>query len=286
LRRRMRLEQEALADAAAVEVTSRQRYAEQLVACARDMSVRPAVRLSAAVGLWEGPSQLRQRIALLVDEQFTVLRSCPRRWRRAVASLVILSAILLSAITVQPATSTDTNGDQAAPTSNSPESAKGKETAAPTGTATFVRFGAPGTPNTIAGQCVDENGNPLANIDVQLARVGWRDAKREEIARQVTGANGQFRFEDVVDIESTYPDGKVPLLSNSGAPGFQVSAIAPGRVSTSEPTSQNRVAQHGSEIRLTMPPAATLRGRITGPRGEPVAGALVSVGFSQLDRWE
>src|SRR3954453_10398534 len=60
LRRRLRLDQEALADAAAAEVTSRQTYAEQLVAWAREVSGRPSLHLSSAVGLWEGPSQLRQ----------------------------------------------------------------------------------------------------------------------------------------------------------------------------------------------------------------------------------
>ena len=43
----------------------------------------PALHLSSAVGLWEGPSQLRQRIAILLDEQLTVLRNCSRRWRIA-----------------------------------------------------------------------------------------------------------------------------------------------------------------------------------------------------------
>jgi beta-lactamase regulating signal transducer with metallopeptidase domain len=71
VRRRMRLDQEALADAAAAELTSRQNYAEKLVALAHHVAARPAVRLSTAVGLWEGPSQLRRRVALLIDDHFT-----------------------------------------------------------------------------------------------------------------------------------------------------------------------------------------------------------------------
>ena len=55
LRRRTRLDQEALADAAAAELTSRQHYAEQLVAWARNIGSRRTMRLSSAVGLWEGP---------------------------------------------------------------------------------------------------------------------------------------------------------------------------------------------------------------------------------------
>src|SRR4051812_22009752 len=83
MRRRLRLDQEALADAAAAEVAGRQAYAEQLVAWAREASRRPVMQLSSAVGLWEGPSQLRQRITILLNEQLTVLRESTRPWRLA-----------------------------------------------------------------------------------------------------------------------------------------------------------------------------------------------------------
>ena len=64
LRRQMRLDQEMLADAAAAERTGRRQYAEQLVAWSRDVSVRPRPLLPASVGLWEGASQLRMRVAV------------------------------------------------------------------------------------------------------------------------------------------------------------------------------------------------------------------------------
>ncbi len=100
MRRRLRLDQEALADAAAAELTSRQRYAEQLVAWARDVRSRPAMQLSSAVGLWEGPSQLRQRIAILLNEQFTVLRNCSLGWRLASYGFCVLAALALSLVTI------------------------------------------------------------------------------------------------------------------------------------------------------------------------------------------
>ncbi|MEN0110854.1 MAG: M56 family metallopeptidase, partial [Planctomycetota bacterium] len=60
LRRRVRLDQEALADAAAADLSSREAYAEQLVDWARQLAgYRPP--LAGAAGLWEGPSQLRRR---------------------------------------------------------------------------------------------------------------------------------------------------------------------------------------------------------------------------------
>ena len=149
-----------------------------------------------------------------------------------------------------------------------------------------MRNAAPGTPNTISGQCVDEKGNPLAGVEVLLARVWWRDGRREPFSTQVTGADGRFRFADVVDIESTFPDGKFPVLPNPSTPSFQVARRAPGRVSVTEGAMLSQVAQRGSEFKVNLPPAATLRGRVTNLKGEPVAGALVSIGFSQLDRWE
>ena len=73
LRRSMRLDQESLADAAAAEISNRREYAEQLVAWARDMSSRSRPMLPAAMGLWEGPSQLQRRVALLLDERRKLL---------------------------------------------------------------------------------------------------------------------------------------------------------------------------------------------------------------------
>ncbi len=104
VRRRMRFDQETLADAAAAELTSRQHYAEQLVAWARSLSTRPLpMRLSPAVGLWEGTTQLRRRITMLVDNELRILGRCSRTWRAT--SLVVCAAITfgLSLITIYPA---------------------------------------------------------------------------------------------------------------------------------------------------------------------------------------
>ncbi len=138
LRRQMRLDQEALADAAAAELTSRESYAEQLVTWARAVGSQPSVRLSSAVGLWEGPSQLRQRIAILLNERFIVLRNCSRRWRFAATMTLIAGATGLSLITIQPGktrAAAKTTDDKPATTAASPK----------TGTLT-MRFEYDGTP--------------------------------------------------------------------------------------------------------------------------------------------
>ncbi len=101
LRRQVRLDQETLADAAAADISSRTDYAAQLVAWATPTHTP---RLASSVGLWESPSQLRQRIALLLDKKRTILRTCTRQWSAACAILIALVALGLSLVTLQPST--------------------------------------------------------------------------------------------------------------------------------------------------------------------------------------
>lgn len=102
LRRRIRFDQESLADVAAAEVAGRVNYAEQLVGWAREVGPRGrAPRIAGAVGLWESPSQLKRRIALLLDEQLTILRTATRRWRVGTTCAALVAAALLSLVTLQ-----------------------------------------------------------------------------------------------------------------------------------------------------------------------------------------
>jgi beta-lactamase regulating signal transducer with metallopeptidase domain len=102
LRRRMRLDQESLADAAAAALSSRVTYAEQLVGWAREVPLRTRPGFASAVGLWEGRSQLRRRVAILLDERLVLLRQCPAEWRRSANILVLLTAVIVSLVTLEP----------------------------------------------------------------------------------------------------------------------------------------------------------------------------------------
>ena len=106
-RRRMRLDQESLADAAAADLTTREKYAEQLVAWARNLTNTYPARLASAVGLWEGASQLRQRVALLLDDRITILRDFSRKWQLTTLGICTFIAAALSLVTLQPAQSQD-----------------------------------------------------------------------------------------------------------------------------------------------------------------------------------
>lgn len=114
VRRRMRFDQETLADAAAAELTNRQQYAEQLVAWARTLATQPLpMRLSPAVGLWEGASQLRQRLAMLLDERFTIVHSLSPHFQFSAFALSLMAGVALSSLTLEPARS-QTNANSAA----------------------------------------------------------------------------------------------------------------------------------------------------------------------------
>ncbi|TWT42935.1 M56 family metallopeptidase [Botrimarina hoheduenensis] len=104
LRRRVRLDQEALADAAAADLSSREAYAERLVNWARELAGQPqAPRLAGAAGLWEGPSQLRRRLVVLLDHRLTVIRKTTRRWRAACGLAFGSIALVASLVTLSPA---------------------------------------------------------------------------------------------------------------------------------------------------------------------------------------
>ena len=142
LRRTIRLDQETLADAAAAEHAGRVPYAEQLLTWARSAAAagRPP-RIAAAVGLWESPSQLKRRLAILLDQQLNILRECSRRWKLATGLLCVASAVLLSLVTVEaqqslsspPAATVDaSDGETAEEVADPPPQEGAAETAAAT----------------------------------------------------------------------------------------------------------------------------------------------------------
>lgn len=146
MRSRVRHDQEVLADMAAAELTTRTTYAEQLVALARTVAATRVPRLVSSVGLWEKPSQLTQRIKLLLDDKLMILQSCSRNWRLGTVAVLGGLAIGLSLVTLTPA---------------EVEEAKNKEQQAEQ-TPTY----SPSSPNDISGRVRDEAGEPLAGVTV------------------------------------------------------------------------------------------------------------------------
>ena len=101
LRRRTREDQELLADAAAAD--GRVDYAEALLSWARQTPDRPRLAVAGSLALWERPSQLKRRIVMLLDRDFRVEPTCPRRWGLGVRGGMALSVLALSVLTFRPA---------------------------------------------------------------------------------------------------------------------------------------------------------------------------------------
>ena len=101
LRRRTREDQELLADAAAAD--GRGDYAEALLAWARQTPDRLRLAAAGSLALWERPSQLKRRILMLLDRDFRLEPTCPRRWGLSVRGAMALSVLALSVLTFRPA---------------------------------------------------------------------------------------------------------------------------------------------------------------------------------------
>ncbi|WP_442485648.1 carboxypeptidase regulatory-like domain-containing protein [Aeoliella sp. SH292] len=151
LRRRVRLDQEMLADAAAADLTSRTDYAKQLVGWARELHAHKLPTLAGAVGLWETRSQLRRRIAVLLDERMTVLQNCSRGWKVAAVALCLSTAFALSLLTVRPG---EAMADEIKPAVGEVKDTEGEKATAKIPTATLHL------------RVVDERGNPIEGAEV------------------------------------------------------------------------------------------------------------------------
>jgi hypothetical protein len=169
--------------------------------------------LTAAVGLWEGPSQLR-RIALLLNDRLTLLRHCPRRWRFAATAISLTAAICLSLVTLQP-------------------KSRAEQQLVPSNSAPNVAANAKPEPNTLVGQIVDENQGPLANVNVRIYTTKPKIRGREEVAANQTDKDGHFRFDLADQIKTLFADGRLPERDEQllEQPEFLIEARLAGRVS-------------------------------------------------------
>jgi len=104
LRSRMRFDQELLADAAAGEKSDVADYAEILLAWFRTSDSSRSLPTTATLGMWEGTRLLKKRITILLNDQFRVQQRAPTAWRVTVGSFLAITALTLSAVTLQPVT--------------------------------------------------------------------------------------------------------------------------------------------------------------------------------------
>ena len=110
-RRRLRADQELLADASAASRVGATAYAELLLRLARTRLALCRPRLVYGLSILEESGELRNRIRVLVSgRRFTTMVS--GRWRMAIMTTVGLLSISLSVITLSPAAIPETTTDQ------------------------------------------------------------------------------------------------------------------------------------------------------------------------------
>jgi beta-lactamase regulating signal transducer with metallopeptidase domain len=99
LRRRIRIDQELLADAAAAG-ESPVEYAEALLAWAKSTSAGPRGEVLAVLSFWNNPCHLPRRIEMLIDTTNRVLPQASRLWRGTTLTIVFALACGLSLLTL------------------------------------------------------------------------------------------------------------------------------------------------------------------------------------------
>lgn len=104
LRKSVRLDQELLADAAAAGDEPAE-YAEALLAWAR--TAQPARHGLAALSMWEHPSTLSRRVAMILDSKQRIGGRLSGWWTAAVVALAIPAVLGLSLVSLRPMAAQD-----------------------------------------------------------------------------------------------------------------------------------------------------------------------------------
>ena len=180
LRRRIRDDQEVLADAMAAD--GRVDYAEALLSWAMGTPERPRLAVAGSLALWERPSQLKRRIVMLLDPDFRVESTCPRSWRVGVRGGMALAVLALSVLTFRTAAvGAGQGGPAAAPKADEKTTPK---------TSQESKSG-----ETI--RVLDPDGKPTAGAGVYRSNISDHSRDHEPGAAVLlgrTGPDGSFRL--------------------------------------------------------------------------------------------
>jgi beta-lactamase regulating signal transducer with metallopeptidase domain len=257
LRRRIRDDQEILADAAAA-AEGRVAYAEALLSWATARPERSALAVAGSVALWEQPSQLKQRIVMLLDRNFRVEPTCPKRWGLGVRGGMAVAVLALSVLTVRPApVGADPPMPPADPKAESKASSPSESGA------------------TI--QVLDPDGKPAVGAQVYRSDIVFRSLDRDPmtvVKRADTDATGSFRLtpEDVkaaMDRQAQFV-----VMAEGYGPAFTDPSVG-----------------DGMKVIHLVKDDVPIRGRLLDIQGQPVAGATVQLAgflwypFGNLDKW-
>jgi beta-lactamase regulating signal transducer with metallopeptidase domain len=286
LRRTIRLDQETLADAAAADRAGRLDYAQQLLAWASTASTQRPPRLAGAVGLWEGPSQLKRRIALLLNEQFNVMRSCSPQWRRGALAALAVIAVSLSSVTLQPTNSTAEQPSDGVSSGIATATEKSAEKtihrAVGMGTLVAVPLDPPKhQPNAFQLYVVDENKQPISGVEATLYSADPAKGTAKPLRSLTTDDAGNAVFDDVASADQIAKFKKMKAVGEfiyGAQDSFYVSLRRPGFATALVYQSGGELALAGGKRTIMLRPAAKLSGRVTASDGTAVPNAVVTAG--------
>jgi len=274
LRRRTREDQELLADAGAAD--GRVDYAEALLSWARQTPDRPRLAAAGSLALWERPSQLKRRIIMLLDRDFRVEPTCPRRWGLGVRGATALSVLALSVLTFRPA-AVAVGGDPPRPQA-ARESVPKEDEAVESGATVRI---------------LDPDGKPAAGAAVYRSSTAmlYLDHEPRTAALETrTGPDGSFRLSP--DDAKAALDGKARLVVT---PDDAKAALRKARfVVTAEgcgPAFVEQSTGDGMKVLHLVKDDVPIRGRVIDIQGRPVAGATIQVvgilwyPVGNLDEW-
>jgi beta-lactamase regulating signal transducer with metallopeptidase domain/protocatechuate 3,4-dioxygenase beta subunit len=244
LRRRIRQDQEFLADAAAASLIGPADYAAQLVAWARDLAGVRRIVVSNAVGIWERPSGFALRISTILDRADRITLRCSGRVRATIVGCLAVVSLAAASVSVRPP-----NVESAPPEAK----AAPEETNAEPSKVAALGLGT----DEIGGSCVDSQKRPVAGAQVLLYITNFQEMTQRLIQQTSTDDKGRFTFANLAP-KSRSGDNDVVVARRPGLATFA--------------TTNSR----GKPLEIAMRKAATFRGMVRDERGKPLAGAQVS----------
>ena len=276
-RRRIRADQEFLADAAAAAQIGSADYAALLVQWARKVTEQRSLAAVTAVGIWERPAGLTDRVTVLLAGSEATRARMSGRTRVGVAMVLALMSLLTATVSLRPPQTELARAEEkptavpATPTVVSPTVLARAE--AP------VRREVPQTEsalNDVQGTCHDKQGKPLAGVQVFLYAI-QKLSGREQLLRQgTTDADGRFRFRDCLGKKVVQLSWQVH--DEDGAI-FEIFARR-ADLGTGVKTLQWR----DQELEFTLTEAASLTGTVRDGQGRPVAGTIVREMYRPLPK--
>ncbi len=262
LRRRTREDQELLADAAAAD--GRVDYAEALLSWAQQTPDRPRLAAAGSLALWERPSQLKRRIIMLLDRDFRVEPTCPRRWGLGVRGAMALAILALSVLTFRPAAvGADPPGSPVAPQAGQKPDPKASH----------------GTESGATVRVLDPDGKPAAGavvykFDIAFHSLAHETKPKPPVLLTRTGSDGSFRLAPDDAKAALEHDAQFVITAEGYGPAFVDPSVG-----------------DGMKVLHLVKDDVPIRGRVIDIQGRPVAGATVQLvrllwyPFGNLDEW-